>query len=115
MDSQVADGIWIIDADAKTAYANERMGEILGISPPEMVGRLRQKPKRRWAPARQIVDGEWPPAYNTGAKNRSISSPVASPIPHLALCQGARFPCKNQKCTPFGSGTPLPADKALAR
>ena len=38
MDSQ-ADGIWIIDADAKTAYANERMGEILGISPPEMVGR----------------------------------------------------------------------------
>jgi PAS domain-containing protein len=23
------DGIWIIDADAKTAYANERMAEIL--------------------------------------------------------------------------------------
>lgn len=33
------DGIWIIDADAKTAYANERMAEILGTSPPEMVGR----------------------------------------------------------------------------
>jgi PAS domain S-box-containing protein len=32
------DGIWIIDADAKTAYANERMAEILGTSPPEMVG-----------------------------------------------------------------------------
>jgi PAS domain-containing protein len=30
-------GIWIIDADAKTAYANERMAEILGTSPPEMV------------------------------------------------------------------------------
>ena len=38
MDSQ-PDGIWIIDADAKTAYANERMAEILGTSPPEMVGR----------------------------------------------------------------------------
>ena len=33
------DGIWIIDADAKTAYANERMAEILGTSPSEMVGR----------------------------------------------------------------------------
>jgi PAS domain S-box-containing protein len=32
------DGIWIIDADAKTAYANERMAEILGTSPSEMVG-----------------------------------------------------------------------------
>ena len=33
------DGIWIIDAEAKTAYANERMAEILGTSPSEMVGR----------------------------------------------------------------------------
>jgi PAS domain S-box-containing protein len=32
------DGIWIIGADAKTAYANERMAEILGTSPSEMVG-----------------------------------------------------------------------------
>ena len=33
------DGIWIIDAEAKTAYANERMSEILGTSPAEMVGK----------------------------------------------------------------------------
>lgn len=33
------DGIWIIGADAKTTYANERMAEILGTSPSEMVGR----------------------------------------------------------------------------
>lgn len=33
------DGIWIIGADAQTTYANERMAEILGTSPSEMVGR----------------------------------------------------------------------------
>ncbi len=32
------DGIWIIGADAKTTYANERMAEILGTSPAEMIG-----------------------------------------------------------------------------
>lgn len=32
------DGIWIIDAEAKTVYANERMAEILGTSPSGMVG-----------------------------------------------------------------------------
>jgi PAS domain S-box-containing protein len=32
------DGIWIIGADTKTVYANERMAEILGTSPSEMVG-----------------------------------------------------------------------------
>lgn len=31
-------GIWIIDADANTAYANARMGEILEASPAEMIG-----------------------------------------------------------------------------
>jgi PAS domain S-box-containing protein len=39
MERKQEDGIWIIDADAKTAYANERMAEILGTSPSEMVGR----------------------------------------------------------------------------
>ena len=33
------DGIWIIGADAKTTYANERIAEILGTSPSEMAGR----------------------------------------------------------------------------
>ena len=33
------DGIWIIDAEAKTSYANERMAEILGTYPSDMVGR----------------------------------------------------------------------------
>ena len=33
------DGIWIIGADAQTTYANERMAEILGTSPSEIVGR----------------------------------------------------------------------------
>jgi PAS domain S-box-containing protein len=32
------DGIWIIGAYAHTVYANERMAEILGTSPSEMVG-----------------------------------------------------------------------------
>ncbi len=32
------DGIWIIDTDANTAYANERMAEILGTSPGQMIG-----------------------------------------------------------------------------
>jgi PAS domain S-box-containing protein len=35
----IRDGIWIIDAEAKTSYANERMAEILGTNPSEMVGR----------------------------------------------------------------------------
>jgi len=34
-----ADGIWIIDVEAKTVYANDRMAEILGTSATEMVGR----------------------------------------------------------------------------
>lgn len=32
------DGLWIIDADARTAYANERMAEMLGTTLSEMVG-----------------------------------------------------------------------------
>jgi PAS domain S-box-containing protein len=33
------DGIWIIDIEAKTVYANHRMAAILGTSPSEMLGR----------------------------------------------------------------------------
>ncbi len=32
------DGIWIIDAEAKTVFANDRMAEILRTSAPEMLG-----------------------------------------------------------------------------
>ena len=32
------DGIWIIDADGRTAYANDRMAEILRTSWLEMIG-----------------------------------------------------------------------------
>jgi PAS domain S-box-containing protein len=32
------DGIWIIDAEARTSYANDRMAEILGTSPAKMMG-----------------------------------------------------------------------------
>lgn len=32
------DGIWIIDADGRTCYANERMAEILGACRSEIVG-----------------------------------------------------------------------------
>lgn len=32
------DGIWIIGPDAKTTYASDRMAEILGTSPSEMIG-----------------------------------------------------------------------------
>jgi PAS domain S-box-containing protein len=32
------DGIWIIDANGNTLYANQRMAEILGTSAEEMIG-----------------------------------------------------------------------------
>jgi PAS domain-containing protein len=32
------DGIWIVDADAKTLYANSSMAEILGTTPEELAG-----------------------------------------------------------------------------
>jgi PAS domain S-box-containing protein len=32
------DGIWIIDANARTLYANAAMAEILGITPPDLIG-----------------------------------------------------------------------------
>src|ERR1700743_2709387 len=32
------EGIWIIDAAARTSYANDRMAEILGASPSELIG-----------------------------------------------------------------------------
>jgi PAS domain S-box-containing protein len=32
------DGIWIIDTNANTTYANDRMAEILGTSSAEMIG-----------------------------------------------------------------------------
>ncbi len=32
------EGIWIIDAEAQTIFANEGMAEILGTSPSEMIG-----------------------------------------------------------------------------
>ena len=32
------DGVWIIDAEGLTVFANERMAEILGTSPQEMIG-----------------------------------------------------------------------------
>ena len=34
----LSDGIWIIDNDAKTAYARQRMATILGTTPAEMIG-----------------------------------------------------------------------------
>ncbi len=33
-----ADGIWIIDVEGKTVFANERMAEILGTPTLEMIG-----------------------------------------------------------------------------
>lgn len=33
-----ADGIWIIDSNARTTYVNQSMGEILGLCPEEMLG-----------------------------------------------------------------------------
>jgi PAS domain S-box-containing protein len=32
------DGIWIIDVNGRTVYANQRMAEILGTTPAEMIG-----------------------------------------------------------------------------
>jgi len=34
-----ADGVWIIDADAKTLYASEAMAQILGATTTEMLGK----------------------------------------------------------------------------
>ncbi|HVI08487.1 MAG TPA: PAS domain-containing protein [Candidatus Binatia bacterium] len=36
--TKLADGIWIIDAEAKTLYANAAMGEILGANAQELMG-----------------------------------------------------------------------------
>jgi len=33
-----SDGIWIIDDNGQTVFANQRMADILGTSPPEMIG-----------------------------------------------------------------------------
>ena len=35
---KAADGVWIIDEEGKTVFANERMADILGSSPAEMIG-----------------------------------------------------------------------------
>jgi PAS domain S-box-containing protein len=32
------DGIWIIDVNGRTVYANQRMADILGTTPAEMIG-----------------------------------------------------------------------------
>lgn len=32
------DGIWIIDSEGQTVFANQRMAEILGTTPSEMIG-----------------------------------------------------------------------------
>jgi PAS domain S-box-containing protein len=33
-----SEGVWLTDADAKTTYVNQRMGEMLGYQPAEMLG-----------------------------------------------------------------------------
>jgi len=38
MQKQRTDGIWIIDAEGKTVFANEPMTEILGTSPSAILG-----------------------------------------------------------------------------
>jgi len=38
MQKERTDGIWIIDADGKTVFANEPMAEILGTAPDAIVG-----------------------------------------------------------------------------
>lgn len=39
MDSHGRDGIWIIDANANTLYANGRMAEILGTTVADLIGK----------------------------------------------------------------------------
>jgi PAS domain S-box-containing protein len=39
MTTKDEDGIWIIDNEARTLFANARMGEILGTSASELAGR----------------------------------------------------------------------------
>lgn len=36
--TKLADGIWIIDAEAKTVYANGAMAEILGVNMYDLIG-----------------------------------------------------------------------------
>ena len=33
------DGVWIIDTDARTLYANSAMAEILGVAPTDLIGK----------------------------------------------------------------------------
>ena len=37
--AKTSDGVWIIDADGRTLYANERMCEILAVEPTSIIGR----------------------------------------------------------------------------
>ncbi|HEX5271928.1 MAG TPA: PAS domain S-box protein, partial [Gemmataceae bacterium] len=34
-----AEGVWVIDADSRTQYVNRRMGDMLGLAAPDMLGR----------------------------------------------------------------------------
>src|SRR5919199_5783114 len=34
------EGVWVIDAEGKTEYVNQRMAEMLGYTPEEMLGRF---------------------------------------------------------------------------
>jgi PAS domain-containing protein len=48
------DGIWIVDVKGQTVYANQRMAEILGTTPAEMIGHpsfdYTKKPANLFAP-----------------------------------------------------------------
>jgi PAS domain S-box-containing protein len=34
------EGVWITDREAKTTYVNQRMAEMLGLAPPDMIGKV---------------------------------------------------------------------------
>ncbi|HSV85095.1 MAG TPA: PAS domain S-box protein [Levilinea sp.] len=57
------EGIWIIDADSKTTYANQRMGEMLGCMPNELLGKSLY----------DFIDPEWQPVAQENVKRRQQS------------------------------------------
>jgi len=53
--SRVADGIWIIDSEAKTLYANGAMAEILGTELSRLIG----EPSFNYVFPEDVVPAQW--------------------------------------------------------
>lgn len=73
-----SEGIWIIDNDARTAFSNRRMAELLGYSSEEMLGRscldfIHPEDRERGRGLQQRIEGDSSPhEYRALRKDGSI-------------------------------------------